>query len=229
MALTGGSNEERQQAAASTTPSAKQSGYYENVRADVIAGVPRPLGAALDVGCGAGLVGASLKPLGATRVVGVEYVPEQAARAAELLDRVVTGSIDDAVEELDDERFDTILCLDVLEHLVDPISTLRALRTLAVDGARLQVSVPNARHLSLVWDLMVRGTFGYTEHGHRDSTHLRWFTRSDIVDAVEQAGWAVERVSHPALQRTRALDRLTAGRSTEFTVGQWYVLARARG
>lgn len=201
--------------------------YYENVRSDVVAELPRPLGAVLDVGCGTGNVAASLRPLGAERLVGVEYVAEQAERARAVLDRVIAGPVEEALTELAGERFDTILCLDVLEHLVDPVAVLAGLRELAAAGGHVQISVPNARHVSLVWDLVVRGTFGYTEHGHRDNTHLRWFTRADIIAAVEQAGWRVERLSHPALTRTRQLDRLTRGRSTEFTVGQWYVLARA--
>ncbi|MGB2710525.1 MAG: class I SAM-dependent methyltransferase, partial [Conexibacter sp.] len=204
---------------------AKAPSYYENARPDVVAALPRPLGAALDVGCGAGNVGAALRAAGAVRVVGIEVVATQAEVAVAQLDRVLAMPVEQALDELD-ERFDTILCLDVLEHLVDPWTVLRRLREGALPGARLMVSVPNARHVSLVWDLLVRGTFGYTEHGHRDSTHLRWFTRRDIVAAIESAGWRVERVSHPPLRRTRALDRLTRGRSTELTVGQWYVLAR---
>lgn len=204
----------------------KEASYYENARADVVAALPRPLGAVLDVGCGAGAVGAGARAAGASRVVGIEVVEAQAERARAVLDLVVAAPVEVALDALDGERFDTILCLDVLEHLVDPARVLRRLRDVAAPGARLQVSVPNARHLSLVWDLLVRGTFGYTEHGHRDSTHLRWFTRRDLVAALEDAGWRVERVSHPALRRTRLLDRLTRGRSTELTVGQWYVLAR---
>lgn len=96
---------------------------------------------------------------------------------------------------------------------------------IASPKARLQISVPNARHISLVTDLMFRGTFGYTEWGHRDSTHLRWFTKRDIVNLAEQCGWQVAEVSHPALRRSRWLDKMTRGRSTEFLVGQWYVLA----
>lgn len=200
-------------------------GYYENARPEIVSALPRPIGVALDVGCGAGNVGRAVRDAGATRVVGIELVPEQAQRARAVLDEVHAGTVEDVLPRID-ERFDTILCLDVLEHLVDPDAVLRRLYDLAAPGGRLQISVPNARHVSLVWDLMVRGTFGYTEHGHRDSTHLRWFTRHDIVAAVERAGWTVERVGHPPLTRTRALDRVTRGRSTEFTVGQWYVLAR---
>jgi 2-polyprenyl-3-methyl-5-hydroxy-6-metoxy-1,4-benzoquinol methylase len=203
----------------------KDPSYYANARPDIVAALPRPLGAVLDVGCGVGNVGASLRAEGATRVAGIEVVTEQAERARDVLDLVVAAPVEQALDQFD-ERFDTILCLDVLEHLVDPAAVVRRLRDVAAPGARLQVSVPNARHLSLVWDLVVRGSFNYTAHGHRDNTHLRWFTRRDVVALLEGAGWRVERTWHPALGRTKLLDRLTRGRSTEFTVGQWYLLAR---
>ena len=76
--------------------------------------------------------------------------------------------------------FDTFVLYDVLEHLVDPAAVLEALVPLAAPGARAHVSVPNARHWTLMRDLVLRGTFGYTDWGHRDRTHLRWFTRRDI-------------------------------------------------
>jgi 2-polyprenyl-3-methyl-5-hydroxy-6-metoxy-1,4-benzoquinol methylase len=201
------------------------SGYFANQRADVVAALERPLGRVLDVGCGAGAVGPGLRAAGAQRLTGIELVPEAAALARAHYDEVVEGRVEDALD-LIEGPFDTLLCLDVLEHLVDPGAVLTALRDLAAPGGRLQVSVPNARHLSLVYDLVVRGTFGYADWGHRDRTHLRWFTRSDIVALVESAGWSVTRIGHPPLRRSQSLARLTRGRSSEFLVGQWYVAAR---
>jgi 2-polyprenyl-3-methyl-5-hydroxy-6-metoxy-1,4-benzoquinol methylase len=198
-------------------------GYYANPRADIVDALPRPIGSVLDVGCGSGGVAAGLRRAGATRLTGIEVVPEQAELARERYDEVVAAPVEEALGRLDGP-FETILCLDVLEHLVDPEKILRELHRVAAPGARLQVSLPNARHVSLVKDLVFKGTFGYTEWGHRDRTHLRWFTRRDIVEAMERNGWAVQRVSHPELNRSRALDRLTRGRSTEFLVAQWYVL-----
>jgi 2-polyprenyl-3-methyl-5-hydroxy-6-metoxy-1,4-benzoquinol methylase len=202
-------------------------GYYANRREDIVLALPRPIGSVLDVGCGAGNVGPGLRDAGATRLTGIEVVPEQAEIARTRYDEVIAAPVEAALERLSGP-FDTILCLDVLEHLVDPEKVMRDLLGVAAAGARLQVSLPNARHVSLMKDLVVKGTFGYTEWGHRDRTHLRWFTRRDIVEAMERTGWAVERVSHPALRRSRLLDHLTGGRSTEFLVGQWYVLGVRR-
>jgi 2-polyprenyl-3-methyl-5-hydroxy-6-metoxy-1,4-benzoquinol methylase len=197
--------------------------YYASTRDDIVDGLPRPVGSVLDVGCGSGGVGPGLRRAGATRLTGIEVVPEQAELARSEYDEVVAAPVEEALARLEGP-FDTILCLDVLEHLVDPEHVMRSLREVAAPGARLQVSLPNARYLGLVYDLVFKGTFGYTDWGHRDKTHLRWFTRRDIVESMERSGWSVQRVSHPTLTKTKQLDKLTRGRSTEFTVGQWYVL-----
>jgi 2-polyprenyl-3-methyl-5-hydroxy-6-metoxy-1,4-benzoquinol methylase len=202
----------------------KSGGYYSNAREDLVAALPRPLGRVLDVGCGAGAVGRLLLANGATSVTGVEINVEAAAHAREALDEVAVGPVEEVLPTLTGP-WDTICCYDVLEHLVDPGRVLVSLRAAATPGAHLHVSIPNARHVSLLADIALRGTFGYTEWGHRDSTHLRWFTRRDIVATIETAGWRVTETSHPALHRARLLDVLTRGRSTEFLVGQWYVLA----
>jgi 2-polyprenyl-3-methyl-5-hydroxy-6-metoxy-1,4-benzoquinol methylase len=201
-------------------------GYYANERPDVVARLPRPLGRVLDVGCGEGGTAAGLRAAGATEIVGVEVVDDAAERARAVLDRVHVGRVEEVLDDLGGP-FDTVLCLDVLEHLVDPGAVLRRLRDHATAGAALQVSVPNARHYSLVSDLVFRGTFGYTDWGHRDGTHLRWFTRRDIVALVEDAGWEVTGTSVPPLGRSAGLHRLTRGWSSEFLVAQVYVSARA--
>jgi 2-polyprenyl-3-methyl-5-hydroxy-6-metoxy-1,4-benzoquinol methylase len=209
-----------------SVPAAKPTGYYANARPDLVAALPRPLGRVLDVGCGQGAVGRGLRDAGATWLAGVEMQPSAAAVAQDDYDEVAVGAVETELDRLT-PPFDTICCYDVLEHMGDPYTVLGRLLDVASPGGRLHVSVPNARHVSLVRDLVLRGTFGYTDWGHRDSTHLRWFTRRDIVEAVAAAGWRVDGVSHPPLGRSRMLDRLTRGRSTEFLVGQWYVAATA--
>jgi 2-polyprenyl-3-methyl-5-hydroxy-6-metoxy-1,4-benzoquinol methylase len=202
----------------------KGGAYYANTRADLVAALPRPLGRVLDVGCGSGEVGRQLKAAGAEMVAGIELEAAPAERALEVLDQVVVGTVEETLAALPGP-WDTICCYDVLEHLVDPYEVLTRLRDVAASGGRLHVSVPNARHFSLIGDLVLRGTFGYAEWGIRDVTHLRWFTRRDIEAAIGAAGWRIVATSHPALHRSRWLHAATRGRSTEFLVGQWYVLA----
>jgi 2-polyprenyl-3-methyl-5-hydroxy-6-metoxy-1,4-benzoquinol methylase len=200
-------------------------GYFATPRPDIVAELPRPLGRVLDVGCGAGGTSGGLRAAGAEAVVGIEIDARAAAEARKALDRVVEAPVERALDE-DLGTFDTVLCLDVLEHLVDPLGVLERLRAISNPGAFLFVSVPNARHFSLIRDLVVRGTFGYGDWGHRDRTHLRWFTPRDARALVADAGWDVVGVGWPPLGRSRALHRLTRGRSSEFLVGQVYVQAR---
>lgn len=207
----------------------KPSGYYGENRADLVAMLPRPIGRALDIGCGEGAVGRELLAQGATSVHGVEIFPEAGAVAQEAYDGVVIAPVEEALAGDDLPRgFDTILCYDVLEHLADPSLVLRQLRERAAPGAHLHVSVPNARHLSLVRDVLLRGTFGYTDFGHRDRTHLRWFTRRDLEATVADAGWRVlASRPNPFRGRDEPFDRATRGRLSEFIAVQWNVLATA--
>ena len=204
----------------------KPAGYYEQDRAELVRLLPRPLGRVLDVGCGAGGTAGPLRTAGAERLIGIELDPEAAEQARAALDAVQTGRAEEALAGLD-ERFDTILCYDLLEHLPDPAAFLGALGGVAAERARLHVSVPNARHWTLVRDLVLRGTFGYAEAGHRDTTHLRWFTRRDLVELLESAGWPVVVVQHAELRPvSRLAERLTRGRSVEFLVYQLAALAQ---
>jgi len=204
----------------------KPDDYYGQQRPELVAMLPESLGRVLDVGCGAGGVGRTLREH-ATRLVGIELDEQAAALAREVYDEVMIGDVDARLGELE-PAFDTILAYDVLEHLANPASVLRRLRAVAAPGALLHVSVPNARHFTLVRDLVFHGTFGYTEMGHRDSTHVRWLTRADLVALLRDAGWSVERTAHAELSRPgRLAERLTGGLSAEFTVYQWSALARA--
>ncbi len=202
----------------------KSETYYDLSRAETLAYLPKPVGRVLDVGCAGGGAAALLRQGGADWITGIEMLAEPAAAAALVYDEVLVG---DALTELPNATgpFDTILCYDVLEHLYDPLALISALRGVAAPDGRLHVSVPNASHVSLLRDLILKGTFGYQPAGHRDATHLRWFTRRDIVALVGEGGWEVQDVGHSQLHRSRPLHTLTRGRSTEFLAGQWYVLA----
>jgi predicted TPR repeat methyltransferase len=208
-----------------SSATAKPRSYFEQARPELVALLPDPLGRVLDVGCGAGGVGRAIRGR-ATYLEGIELDTGSAQEAREVYDAVVEGRVEDVLDAVA-RPFDTILAYDVLEHLVDPGAVLAALLDVAAPGALLHVSVPNARHWTLQRDLILRGTFGYTQWGHRDRTHLTWLTRGDLVRLIEANGWRVERTAHaPLTAAGRLAERMTGGLSAEFLVYQWSAFAR---
>jgi len=155
--------------------------------------------------------------------------PQAAQRAREVFDTVYEGDAERVLDDLASEQpFDVICCYDILEHLYDPERVIRRLHAVAAPGGVLHISIPNARHLSLIRDLLLRGTFGYELFGHRDATHLRWFTKSDIVTLVEDCGWHVTEIETHRLRPLRALlAKLSRGYAREFFAVQWYIQCRA--
>ncbi|HTN24532.1 MAG TPA: class I SAM-dependent methyltransferase [Solirubrobacteraceae bacterium] len=165
--------------------------YYEDARPDVQALVnPRGL-RCLDVGCGGGALAAALKAAGAAFVAGVEYDAAAAARARERLDIVVEGSVLDVQLPFAESAFDLIVFADVLEHLADPDAALRRCLPLLAPGGQVVVSVPNMRFWLILWRLAA-DRWEYADHGVRDRTHLRIFTRRSLLRMLDDHGLRVE-------------------------------------
>jgi SAM-dependent methyltransferase len=160
-------------------------------RQEITRHVPAGSRRLLDVGCGSGGSSAGLKGRSkGLEVCGIENDRAQARRARGRLDRVLVGDAAPVLEDLAGEgrTFDAFLFADVLEHLDDPVRALSLARTLAAPGATHVASVPNAGHLSLVRDL-VEGRFDPVPAGLADAGHLRWFTKTSLGEALEEAGW----------------------------------------
>jgi 2-polyprenyl-3-methyl-5-hydroxy-6-metoxy-1,4-benzoquinol methylase len=203
---------------------------YETERPEVQALVPASARSVLDLGCASGMLGAQLKRRQAARVVGVELDPGYAASAAERLDRVVQGSVEEALRECPElGRFDCIVAADILEHLVDPWATLRDATALLEPGGTVVVSIPNVRTLELLIEVGLRGRWPRADHGLFDHTHLRWFALSDARELLEQAGLSVERVERTFFYmgwRLWVVRRLAHTPLAPWLTGQYLMLAR---
>jgi len=207
---------------------------YSATRDELAPYVPATARRMLDVGCGIGGFGSTIREVAPdAELWGVEPVETAALAARRFYDRVITGFFPEDARDLPEQHFDAVFMLDVLEHMVDPEAALRASRLLLTPEGVLVASIPNVRHFDVWWPLVRHGTWTYTDTGLMDRTHLRWFTRSSIADLFEAAGWEVIRLdginkTEPVGCKAKGIARL--GRRTDdmFFV-QFAVIARPRG
>ena len=80
--------------------------------------------------------------------------------------------------------FSAVVALHVLEHLADPLPTLRSLRDLLADDGRLLVQVPNAGS----WQALLLGD---RWNGFDVPRHPISYREEDIVDLIQVAGFDV--------------------------------------
>lgn len=170
----------------------KPSWYFEMVNTSLVTLTPETATKILDVGCGAGALGAHLKSGRPDRELwGIEFVPEAAEKAKERLDHVFVGDVEKMSPlPVPKNFFDLIIFGDVLEHLLDPKSVLfRAKEHLSADGIIL-VCVPNVSHWSVVAP-MLAGEFKYEDAGILDKTHMRFYTPNSFRRLLAEAGYEV--------------------------------------
>jgi 2-polyprenyl-3-methyl-5-hydroxy-6-metoxy-1,4-benzoquinol methylase len=207
---------------------------YDFARPEMEAFVPQGARRVLDVGCSTGRFGERIRARGGVTVVGVEPDAVAAEQARPRLDEVVVGLFPEVEPRLSG-CFDAIVFNDVLEHMVEPADALPACRRLLARDGVLVASVPNVRHVTVLGPLLLRGDWRYTEIGILDQTHLRFFTRSSLLEFFQDADWdivqlrGINRCRRPEVGdtgRLRALSRLTGGRSDPFFFLQYAVVAR---
>ncbi len=171
--------------------SAARHASYTGDRPDVLALVP-PARLILDVGCASGRLGEALKRTTGAEVWGVEPDGTLVREARRRLDRVLATTVEETIGTLRGERFDVVVCADVLEHLDDPETTLAALEAMLSPGGCIVVSLPNVRFYDTFVQLAVRGTWPRRERGVFDRAHRHWFTDHDARAMFSSAGFVVE-------------------------------------
>lgn len=147
----------------------------------------------LELGTGPGTVTRILHNKGC-KVTGVEMDPETLAMCAPFCERTLQANLEDPAwhASLAGEKFDVVMCADVLEHLRDPRPLLTLLPQFLNDTGCVLMSLPNATHLSVVASLMA-GRFPYQTKGLLDNTHLRFFGREDIDALLRECGLVWQR------------------------------------
>ena len=172
--------------------------YYQFNRPEVLALIPGGARRLLDVGCGAGSLGATVKSRQECFYCGIEPDDQAAAEAHRRLDHVYHTTIERFNEPDLLASFDCIILADILEHTHDPLSVLSACLDYLANNGCIILSVPNIAHPQIIQELS-SGLFRYTSAGILDSSHLRFFTRISIQQLLTAAGLHVSSIRlHPA-------------------------------
>lgn len=161
---------------------------------DLLAFVPTDRRLLVEVGCSTGALAREYKKLNPRcRYLGVEVDAAYAAQARRHCDAVYALDV-----EAPDDAFwaaaagaDCWIFGDSLEHLRDPWALLARLRQALPAGGCVVVCVPNAQHWS-VQARLASGLFRYEDAGLLDRTHLRWFTRTTLIETFAAAGFRID-------------------------------------
>ena len=210
--------------------SGKPDGYFANARdAEVVPLLSRTADRTLEIGCGEGETLARMMQLGLVRwAAGVEISPAAAEKARARLDQVIAGNIETIPDDSLPDELDLILCLDVLEHLIDPWSVVRRLAAKLKPGGALIACIPNIRHLGTLAPLLLKGRFDYADTGTLDRGHLRFFTRASIRALFEGAGLRIGRIDAPVMGKSALLNALTLGLARDLCAYRYLIRAERR-
>lgn len=177
--------------------------YYGNVNSTIFEAIDPQARKICEFGCGSGALAHSVKQRCANvHYVGIELMPAQLIKARSVLDVGLIRNLD-LIENWNDDielnsilplnYFDHVIFGDVLEHLDDPLRTLKqATDRLNKNGTAL-ICVPNVQHWSVIAQLIL-GSWPQTDSGIFDKTHRRWFTLSDMLKLMENAGLSVTKI-----------------------------------
>ena len=164
----------------------------------VTARLPLREASVLDVGCGAGLLSEAMAREGA-RVTALDLAPELIDVAK--LHLLESGLQVDyrlvSVEELASQSpgsFDAITCMEMLEHVPDPGSVLRACATLLRPGGKLFVSTLNRTPLAFAVAILgAEYIAGLLPKGTHD--YKSFIRPAELSGWLRDAGFELEDVS----------------------------------
>lgn len=177
----------------------KPSDYYDGTRPEMLDFVPVDAKTVLEVGCGKGFFGKSIKARQKVEVWGLEIVREVAEEAIKSLDKVIIADIEQDSIDLPRSYFDCVVFNDVLEHLKDPWGVLKSLQVNLSENGCIVASIPNIREFSTIQKLIYHKEWRYIDSGVLDRTHLRFFTRTTIEDMFQSCNYRIVKIKgiHP--------------------------------
>lgn len=210
----------------------KRNYYYGNQRSEMLQYVNTTSKNILDVGCGYGgfleLVKENISDI---ETWGIEVVEEVSGHLNNRFDFVLNGSVENQLENLPDQYFDTIVFNDVLEHLLYPTDVLLSLKKkLSIEG-QIVSSIPNVIYARNIYNMIAKKDWKYEDSGILDKTHFRFFTKKSIIRMFEEAGYeiiSINGIFRLTDLRYRILNFLTLGYFDECMFERFACIAKIK-
>jgi len=144
---------------------------------------------ALDIGCGDGLLLAALAKAG-VMASGIDVSEEGAKKCKEKGFDVSVADISTEDLPFHDKTFDTVIMLDILEHLYDPEALLR--EAVRVSKQNIIISVPNFNSLPARLQVLIGRV---PENNLPNKGHLYWFNHRILMKLLKRNGLQIEKIS----------------------------------
>lgn len=206
--------------------------YFGQTRPELWSLIPTEATSMLDIGCASGGLGQAIKKRQQVRYCGVDFDQLAVEQAQQVLDDAVQGDITLMDLPYPLASFDVLIFADILEHLADPLTTLKRWLPLLKPSGKVIVSLPNVQHYTVALPLVLSGRFDYADRGILDRTHLRLFSRSSARQLLIDSDLIVEREVpnlQPYFHVIKLIDFMTFRRLHGFFAQQWMFVARHAG
>jgi ubiquinone/menaquinone biosynthesis C-methylase UbiE len=139
----------------------------------------------LDIGTGNGFLPRIARAsLNGVHITGTDFAENALAAAADALDEQKLADLDAQGLPFENESFDFITCLEVIEHLVFPEQALSEMHRVLKPGGRVVITVPNLQHVEYLFQL-IRGKMPGPA---ADTRHLSIFTHRFLEQMLNRAG-----------------------------------------
>jgi len=147
----------------------------------------------LELGCASGYMSSYLEKAKGCTVVGLDSDPAAIDCARQRIHHAFVADLE-GNEPFKEAAllapFDVLYAANVLEHIRNAPSVLKAGRELLKPGGIAVVALPNIAHWSIRLKLL-RGGFEYTDYGIMDRTHVTFYTLSSAQELLEGAGFKI--------------------------------------
>jgi 2-polyprenyl-3-methyl-5-hydroxy-6-metoxy-1,4-benzoquinol methylase len=166
--------------------------YFEDVNLGLTKYTPKKK-FILDVGCGQGMLGEYYRQQGNV-VWGIDWSKDTISINQKRLDTYINLDITNFAKvrkALGKQKFDVVVFADVLEHIYDPVGTVKFYLDFLTPNGKVYISVPNWVVFYTRLQFLF-GNFNYWLAGTQEKTHIRIFTENNLKRLIRESGLELE-------------------------------------